>query len=140
MEWVAREVLLAYPIFSEKDAPFEIYTYASTFQLGVVITQKGKPIAHCSRKLTITQLNYTTTECELLAIVETSKEFHNILLGQKMVACADHKNLVHKVFNTAHAMPWHLTLEAGRPDLQYLKGNKNIVADALSCLQLVPPA
>ena len=38
---VAREVLLAYPDFSQK---IEIYTNISECQLGAVITQAGKPL------------------------------------------------------------------------------------------------
>ena len=72
---VACEVLLAYPVFGKEDMPFEIYTNASAYQLGAVLTQNGKPIAYYSRKLNAVQLNYTTTECKLLAIVEMSKEF-----------------------------------------------------------------
>ncbi|MHA7865811.1 reverse transcriptase family protein, partial [Flagellimonas marinaquae] len=72
---VAREVLLAFPDFNK---PFEIYTDASKLQLGAVITQGKKPIAFYSRKLNSAQRNYTTTERELLAIVETLREFRNI--------------------------------------------------------------
>ena len=58
---------------------------ASKLQLGSVISQKGKPIAFYSRKkLNPAQVNYTTTECELLSIVETLKEFRNVLLGQQI--------------------------------------------------------
>jgi RNase H-like domain found in reverse transcriptase/Reverse transcriptase (RNA-dependent DNA polymerase) len=71
---IAREVLLAYPDFSKK---FKIFTDASDKQLGAVITQEGRPIAYYSRKLNSSQLNYTTTEKELLAIVETLKEFRS---------------------------------------------------------------
>ena len=39
---VARDTLLTYPDFNET---FKIHTNASAFQLGVVIIQKGKPIA-----------------------------------------------------------------------------------------------
>ena len=69
---ISREVLLNYPDFSK---PFEIYTDASHIQLGAVITQDNKPIAFYSRKLNPAQTRYTTTERELLAIVETLKEF-----------------------------------------------------------------
>ena len=44
-EALAREVLLAYPKYGER---FDIYTDASTRQLGAVITQDGKPIAFFS--------------------------------------------------------------------------------------------
>jgi hypothetical protein len=77
---VAKEVVLAYPDFSK---PFEIYIDASTKQLGAVITQDNRPIAFFSRKLSDTQSKYTVTELELLAIVETIKEFNGMLWGQR---------------------------------------------------------
>ena len=96
---VARKVLLTFPNF---DKPFEIYTDASKYQLGVVVTQDGEPIVFYSRKLNPAQLNYTTTERELLAIVETLKEVFNILLRQGIIVYTDHENLTYKVFNTEH--------------------------------------
>ena len=68
--------------------------------IGAVIFQEGKPIALNSRRLTDSQTRYTTTERELLAIVETLKEFRNILLGQKIVIHTDHKNVTYANFNT----------------------------------------
>jgi len=41
-----KEVVMAYPCFSK---PFEIYTDASTLQLGAVITQENRPIAFVSQ-------------------------------------------------------------------------------------------
>ncbi len=73
---IAKEVVLAYPDFTK---PFEIYTNASTKQLGAVITQKNRPIAFFSRKLSGMQSKYTVTKLELLAIVETLKEFNGML-------------------------------------------------------------
>ena len=49
---LACNTLLTYPYFNET---FKIYTDASMFQLGAVISQKGKPIAFYSRKLTYSQ-------------------------------------------------------------------------------------
>jgi len=132
---LARDVLLAYPDFSKK---FEIFTDASDRQLGAVITQEGRPIAYYSRKLNSSQLNYTTTEKELLAIVETLKEFRSILLGQEIVVYTDHKNLTYKVFNTQRVMRWRLLIEEYGPTLEYVKGVTNVVADALSRLNLSP--
>ncbi|KAL7501887.1 hypothetical protein ACHAXN_000059, partial [Cyclotella atomus] len=76
---IARDVVLAYPDYSKE---FEIYTDASSKQLGAVITQGNRPIAFFSRKLTETQQRYSVTEIELLAIVETLKEFKGMLWGQ----------------------------------------------------------
>jgi len=88
---MSREVLLAYP---QSDKPFMIHTDASHTQLDAVISQDDKPIAFYSRKLSPTQTRYTATERELLAIVETLKEFKNILLGQEILIYTDHQNLI----------------------------------------------
>lgn len=126
---IGHEVLLSYPDFSK---PFVIHTDASHTQLGTVISQNDSPIAFYSRKLNVAQTRYTTTERELLAIVETLKEFRNILLGQQIIVYTDHKNLTYSVLQR------RLILEEFGPDLQYVNGTKNIVADALSRLDLLP--
>jgi hypothetical protein len=69
---IAKEVVLAYLDFMK---PFEMYTDAPTMQLGVVITQGNRPIAFFSRKLLKAQTKYSVTKIELLAIVETLKEY-----------------------------------------------------------------
>ena len=130
---VSRETLLSYPDFNKT---FEIHTDASKVQLGAVISQNNKPIAFYSRKLNPAQVNYTTTERELLSIVETLKEFRNILLGQQIKVYTDHQNLTYKTFNTERVMRWRLILEEFSPELVYIKGSKNVVADALSRLEL----
>jgi hypothetical protein len=68
---IAKEVVLAYPDFTK---PFEIYTDASTMQLGSVITQGNRPIAFFSRKLSVMQTKYSVTKIKLLAIVDNSFE------------------------------------------------------------------
>ncbi len=62
--------------------PFEIYTDASTMQLGSVVTQDNRPIAFFSRKLSVTQTKYSVTKIKLSAIVETLMEFRGMLWGQ----------------------------------------------------------
>ena len=69
------------------------YTDASTIQLGTVINQENRHIAFFSRKLSGAQSKYTVTELELLAIVETLKEFNGMLWGQRINVYTDHKNL-----------------------------------------------
>jgi RNase H-like domain found in reverse transcriptase len=71
---ISKETLLAYPDF---DKPFVIHTDASHTQLGAVISQDNKPITFYSRKLKPEQTRYTTTERELLSIVETLKELEH---------------------------------------------------------------
>jgi len=100
---IAKEMLLAHPNFNK---PFQIHTDASHCQLGAVVSQDGKTIAFCSRKLNPVQTRHTTTERELLSIAETLKEYRNILLGQQIEVFTDHKNLVHKHFNAERVMHW----------------------------------
>jgi hypothetical protein len=73
---IAKEAVLVYPDYLK---PFEIYTDASSTQLGAVITQDNRPIFFFSRKLSKMQQKISVTEIELLAIVETLKEFKGIL-------------------------------------------------------------
>ena len=103
-----------------------------------MISQDGKPIAFYSRKLNDAQTRYTTTERELLSIVETLKEYRNILLGHEIEVFTDHKNLTFKQFNTERVMRWRLLVEEFGPKLTYIKGERNIVADFLSRMRLDP--
>jgi len=53
--------------------PFTVTTDASDFALGAILTQDGHPVAYESRKFNNAELNYTTREKELLAIVHALK-------------------------------------------------------------------
>ena len=113
---IAKEVVLAYPDFLK---PFEIYTDASTLQLGAVITQDNRPIAFFGRKLSETQTRYTVTEIELLAIVETLKEFKEMLWGQIIKVYTDHKNLTRDALGLTsdRVHRWRLLLEEYDPEI-----------------------
>ena len=134
---VARDVVLAYPDFEDT---FEIYTDASTRQLGAVITQKNRPIAFFSRKLTETQQKYSVTEQELLAIFDTLKEFKSMLWGQKIKVYTDHKNLIRDALGLSsdRVYRWRVLLEEYGPEIVYIKGIHNTVADAISRLEYDP--
>jgi RNase H-like domain found in reverse transcriptase len=81
-----------------------------------------KLIEFYSCKLNPTQTRYTTTERELLAIVETLKEFCDILLGHKIRIFTDLQNLTYKICSTECVMRWHLLMEEFGPELIYIKG------------------
>jgi RNase H-like domain found in reverse transcriptase/Reverse transcriptase (RNA-dependent DNA polymerase) len=93
---IAKETLLTYPNIHKK---FEIHTDGSNVQLEACISQEGRHVAFYSRILNPAQTQCTTTERELLSIVETLKEFRNILLGQQIIVQTDHANLTYKNFN-----------------------------------------
>ena len=76
-------------------------------------------------------MRYTLKEREILRTIETLKEFRTILLGQKLLINTDHKNITCKIFNTDRVLKWRLILEEFGPDIEYIKGEKNIFADGL---------
>ena len=55
---------------------------------------KTMRLAFFSRKLNTAQQKYSVTKQELLAIVETLKEFKGMLWGQTIAVYTDHKNLM----------------------------------------------
>jgi RNase H-like domain found in reverse transcriptase len=75
---MVEDVLLCY---SYHNLPFHKCTDAPDYQLGSVILQQDIPVAFYSRKLSISQQNYTTIEKELLSVVETLRNFRSMLLG-----------------------------------------------------------
>jgi hypothetical protein len=126
---VSQETLLAFPDFEKE---FHVYTDASNKQLGAVIMQEGKPLAFYSRKLSSAQTCYTTGEQELLSIVETLKEFRDILLGQKVIVYTDHLNILYGKLSNDRITRWRLLLEEYGPKYIHIARKNNIVADALS--------
>ena len=58
------------------------------------------------------------------------------MLGQQIKVYTDHQNLTYKQFNTERVMRWRLILEEYSPELVYIQGSKNVVADALSRLEI----
>jgi hypothetical protein len=89
-------------------------------------------LAFYSCKLTDAQTRYTVIELELLAIVETLQEYCTILLGQFIKIYTEHKNLIFANFNTDHVRCWQLIIEEYGPEIVYLPGVHNIVANFLS--------
>jgi hypothetical protein len=110
---------------------------ASHYQTGGVTSHDGKPMAFYNRKLDDALTCYATTEHEILTIVETWKEYHNVLLWNKIEVFTNHQILVHKHFNTERVMLWRLILEEFGPTLTCPKRENKVVADTLSRLNTV---
>ena len=86
------------------------------------------------------QIQYSVTKIELLAIVETLKEFKGILWGQKIVVYTDHKNLINDALGSTsnRVYRWRLIIKEYGPEIIYIKGIHNTVADAISRLEFSP--
>jgi hypothetical protein len=134
------QVLLCYPDFNKTDS-FHLYTDASDHQLGAVIMQDKNPIVFYSRKLNTAQKQYTSTERELLSAIQTCKECKNILLGynEPIIVFTDHKNNTLNELKASDRVLrtcWLLLLEEYGLTFEYLPEKKNVVADALSRLEI----
>ncbi|KAM5550593.1 hypothetical protein ABKV19_027109, partial [Rosa sericea] len=94
-----KELLTSAPIMLPPDwsLPFEIMCDASDYAIGAVLGQRKdkKPYAiyYASRTLNDAQLNYSTTEKELLAVVFALEKFRSYLLGTKVIIYSDHAAL-----------------------------------------------
>ena len=134
---IARDVTLAYPDYSQE---FEIYTDSSKVQLGAAITQQNRPLAFFSRKLSPAQQKYSMTEQELLAIVETLKEFKGMLWGQTITVYTDLEKLKQNALGLTsdQVYHWRLLLEEYGLTIVYIRGIHNTVVDAISRLDYGP--
>ena len=72
--------VLKYPDFEDQ---FTLTTDASNHALGAVLSQKQGPIAFASRTLNKHEINYSTIEKELLAIVWAVAQYRHYLYGRK---------------------------------------------------------
>ena len=89
---VSAETLLSYPYWK---LLLTVHTDASDKQLGFFVIQNNKHLAFFSRKLSKPQRNYTTTEKELLVIVECLNKFRGIIFGCEINVLSDHNNMVY---------------------------------------------
>lgn len=132
--------VLTYPNFNK---PFIITTDASNFAIGAVLSQgeigKDKPIHFASRTLNKAEENYSATEKEMLAIYWSLKVFRNYIYGQKFILLTDHQPLTFSLSPkniNAKLKRWKSYLEEHDYEIKYKPGRTNVVADALSRIQI----
>ena len=128
-ESLSKDTLLAIP--NRKDR-FILTTDASNIGVGAILSQiqKGeeKIVAFYSSVHSKAEAKYSTTEQELLAIVQAVKHFRHYLLGQKFTLKTDHKALIYmsksKDMNS-RLFRWFLCLQEFDFEIEHIKGETN---------------
>lgn len=137
---LVNDPILQYPDFSKE---FILTTDASNLAIGAVLSQgpigSDKPIAYASRTLNSSEINYSTIEKELLAIVWATKYFRPYLFGRKFKIMTDHRPL-QWVMNmkepNSRLTRWRLRLSEYDYTVIYKPGKINSNADALSRIEI----
>jgi len=124
--------LLQLPDFNNM---FELECDASGIGLGGVLLQAGKPVAYFSEKLSGAQLNYSTYDKELFALVRTLQTWQHYLWPREFIIHSDHEALKHirsqTNLNRRHAK-WVEFIESFPYIIKHKNGKDNVIADALS--------
>ena len=136
--------ILAYPDFWQ---PFLLYTDASDFAMGAVLSQvqgdKERVICYWSRQLTKPERGYSITEKEALAAVSAVKEFYPYLYGFPFKLITDHNPLTSlKGIKDVRGRltRWTLFLQQFNFQFEYKPGSALINADTLSRIPPTVPA
>jgi hypothetical protein len=111
--WTLKSALVSAPIIQPPDwsQPFEIMCDASDYAVGAVLGQRKEGRVHnvyyASKTLNEAQLNYATTEKELLVVVFSFEKFRSYIVNSKVIV----------VYTNHAAMKYLLAKKDAKPRL-----------------------
>ncbi len=126
--------------FMRAEGEVFLYTDASDVGCGGALMQvidgEQKPIAFVSKLFTEVQRKWPTNEKEMYGILYSIEKLHHLLALRSFTVKTDHRNLQFE--DRMSASPkverWKLRLQQYNYKTEYIEGEKNTVADALSRL------
>ncbi|UYV75390.1 hypothetical protein LAZ67_13000104 [Cordylochernes scorpioides] len=137
-----KESLTQHPVLHlyKDELPCQVYCDASTLGIAGVLKQvhsagKAYPVQYFSRALRVHERNYTISELECLAIVESVEKFRVYLMGRKFTIFSDHHALqwLKTIKNpSGRLFRWSLRLSCYEYEVRYIKGSLQHEADLLS--------
>ncbi|XP_058726201.1 uncharacterized protein LOC131597525 [Vicia villosa] len=145
---VLKTALISAPIMQPPDwnLPFEIICDASDYAVGAVLGQRKDKKLHAvyytSRTLDPAQMNFTTTEKELLVVVFALDKFRSYLIGAKIIVYTEHatiRYLLAKQDVKPRLLRWILLLQQFDLEIKDKKGAENVVAGHLSRMEGIKP-
>ena len=129
---ITEGAMLALPDFTHK---FILETDASGCGIGLVLSQKGHPIAFFSKKLSPRMQKQGAYVRELYAIIESLAKFRYYLLRHQFIIQTDQQSLRHLLdqsLQTPKQQAWLHKFLGYDFHIEYKAGKENIAADALS--------
>ena len=135
--------------FIQEGSEIHLYTDASDYGVGGYLCQRllgpsGEvveelPVAFVSKVFSKQQTRWSTIEKEAYATVFCFKKLEYLLRDVHFVLHTDHKNLTYvNAGSSSKAHRWKILVQDFDYDVEYIKGELNVVADSLSRLLGVP--
>nr|GFB37017.1 reverse transcriptase domain-containing protein [Tanacetum cinerariifolium] len=141
----------SYGTFAYKRMPFGLCNAPGTFQRSMMaifhdmiektierVEKHFRPIHYASKTMNQAEMNYTTTEKEMLVVVYAFEKFRSYLIMNRSIVYTDHstlKYLFSKKDAKARLLRWILLLQEFDFKVIDTKGVENYAADHLSRLE-----